>query len=166
MSADEDPGSSATRRYLVIANKTLASARLRAEIAARVAAGPSEIHLLVPQTPSPTGQMADIPEMGPVMVVTDADRARARQDATERLERMTRELADLGCPLTGEIATTDPFEAARTAFERSRFDEIILSTLPAGLSRWLKLDLPSRFERAFDVPVTALIADDDPTADS
>lgn len=39
------------------------------------------------------------------------------------------------------------------------FDEVILSTLPPGVSRWLKQDLPHRLERHFDIPVTHVIGD-------
>jgi hypothetical protein len=38
-----------------------------------------------------------------------------------------------------------------------RYDEIILSTLPPGVSRWLKLDLPRRVEQRFALPVTTVI---------
>jgi hypothetical protein len=38
--------------------------------------------------------------------------------------------------------------------ERSSFDEIIVSTLPAPVSRWLRLDLAHRLERRFHLPVT------------
>ncbi len=38
------------------------------------------------------------------------------------------------------------------------FDEIIISTLPSGISRWLGMDLPHRVERQFKLPVTTVIA--------
>ena len=37
------------------------------------------------------------------------------------------------------------------------FDEIVLSTLPPGLSRWLKLDVRHRFEQRFGLPITTVI---------
>jgi hypothetical protein len=38
------------------------------------------------------------------------------------------------------------------------FDEIVVSTLPGGISRWLKLDFPSRVARATELPVRHVIA--------
>jgi hypothetical protein len=38
------------------------------------------------------------------------------------------------------------------------FDEIIVSTLPKHVSKWLKLDLPHRVERATGKPVTHVVA--------
>jgi hypothetical protein len=49
--------------------------------------------------------------------------------------------------------------AIRDALRGHVFDGIILSTLPPGVSRWLKLDLPHRVERDFGVPVTHVVAD-------
>ena len=43
-------------------------------------------------------------------------------------------------------------------------DEIILSTLPPGISRWLKKDLPHRVEQRFALPVTTVISSRQPTA--
>lgn len=39
------------------------------------------------------------------------------------------------------------------------FNEVIISTLPVGISRWLKLDLPSRTQRMVECPVTTVEAD-------
>ena len=81
----------------------------------------------------------------------------ARQQAEQRLSTFRTMFGQLGRDLTGEIAVGDPVVAARRVFERSRFDEIIVSTLPPGLSKWLKLDLPNRFDRAFSVPVVSIV---------
>jgi hypothetical protein len=43
--------------------------------------------------------------------------------------------------------------------ERASFDEIIISTLPSSISRWLRLDLPSRVQRAHAVPVVTITVD-------
>jgi hypothetical protein len=48
--------------------------------------------------------------------------------------------------------------AIEKAVAEQQFDEIILSTLPAGVSRWLALDLPSRIRRKFHVPLTVVTA--------
>jgi hypothetical protein len=37
-----------------------------------------------------------------------------------------------------------------------------LSTLPSGVSRWLKLDLPHRVEQRFELPVTTVISQRQP----
>ena len=41
-------------------------------------------------------------------------------------------------------------------------DELILSTLPAGISRWLGMDLPKRLTRITDVPITVVITERNP----
>ncbi|MBW3562977.1 MAG: hypothetical protein KY437_10830 [Actinobacteria bacterium] len=58
----------------------------------------------------------------------------------------------------GEVGATDPVDAVKSVLERETFNEVIISTLPVGLSRWLKMDLPSRVERMVDCPVTTVEA--------
>jgi hypothetical protein len=41
---------------------------------------------------------------------------------------------------------------------RHSFDEVIVSTLPHAVSRWLKTDLPHRIERRFHLPVHVITA--------
>jgi hypothetical protein len=55
------------------------------------------------------------------------------------------------------IGDSDPAVAVHELFERERFDEVIVSTLPARVSRWLHRDLPSRV-RELGVPVTVVTA--------
>lgn len=43
------------------------------------------------------------------------------------------------------------------------FDEVIVSTLPPGASRWLRLDLLHRVERRFDLPVTHVVGEAAPS---
>ena len=50
----------------------------------------------------------------------------------------------------------------RAVIESRQIDEIIISTLPTTISRWLRQDLPSRVERKFSLPVTVVTAIDRP----
>ena len=58
----------------------------------------------------------------------------------------------------GEVGDSDPFTAISDVLSRREIDEIIVSTLPTGTSRWLRAGLPTRVRREFNVPVTAVIS--------
>jgi len=147
------------RRYLIIANKTLVSPVLEQLVHGCVAAHPCEFHVLVPQASTPTIYAVD-----PVGIIdlrldhTTSDYyADARHEAEERLDRFREAFARQGVLVTGEVGCSDPLAAARSVVERLVFDEIIVSTLPPGVSRWLKMDLVNRVQRAFKLRVTSLI---------
>lgn len=147
------------RRYLVLANRTLANPALTDLLRHKHLTEQAEFHVVVPRS-APSVLHADPATglIGPAahtMIVES--RQAARDDGQQRLRTLQRELGELGADLSGEVMLTDPITAIRTVMARSSFDEIIISTLPAGASRWLKLDLPSRVERAFNLPVTNLI---------
>jgi hypothetical protein len=57
---------------------------------------------------------------------------------------------------TGEVGEKDPIAAVRDALREHPADEIILSTLAPGISRWLGQDVPARLKAAVPVPVTVL----------
>ena len=66
--------------------------------------------------------------------------------------------AAAGSHVQGVVGATDPYEAVRQALEREKYDEVIVSTLPARVSRWLHLDLAHRIER-LGVPVSVVTAE-------
>jgi len=134
------------RNYLVVANLTLGGEHLLEQVRACIAAGPSRFHLMVPATPAQEG------------LTWSEDDARAA--AQDRLDEALRRFGELGADVDGEIGSHRPLEAIAAALAKGRFDEIILSTLPAGASRWLRMDLPHRVERSFGLPVTHVVAED------
>lgn len=144
-------------RCLIIANQTLASPGLRQIIDERDANETCEFHVLVPEPVRSTTYYGDAIGGPQIAVPDDHDRLVALQQAEERLESFRRALTHLGSRLSGEVSLLDPLNAARQVLEYAAFDEIIVSTLPLGVSRWLKLDLPARLERAFDLPVVPLV---------
>jgi hypothetical protein len=139
------------RRYLVVANQTLAGEHLVKEIRARLSAGPCLFHVLVPATAP-----------GDHAVWTEGE---AHAIAQRNLDQALETFRKLGADADGEIGDENPLGAIGDVLREQEFDEIILSTLPAGVSRWLKQDLVSRVERSFAVPVTHVVGDSEPAAD-
>jgi hypothetical protein len=78
--------------------------------------------------------------------------ARTRLDAA--LERMR----DAGLDVEGRVGDPDPVVAVMDMWDPMKFDEIIVSTLPTGSSRWLGLDLPHRLEKLTSVPVRHVVS--------
>jgi hypothetical protein len=132
------------KRYLVVANQTLGGEHLLAELRQRVSEGACSIHVLVPSSCDPTAWSH----------TEEEDDARAHQ----RLESALQRFGALGCEVTGEVAGPRTVDDIGDALRVADYDEVILSTLPPGVSRWLRMDLPRRVERAFDVPVTHVVA--------
>ena len=131
--------------YLIVANQTLASPTLAAAIEERLGRGPASFHVVVPATPIGNG------------LTWDEDRTRSA--AEERLAAIVQHLCDVGAAdATGEIGVSDPIDAAHDALMTHPADEVILSTLPPGISRWLGQDVPSRMKGALGVPVAVVTA--------
>ena len=81
----------------------------------------------------------------------------ATAQARERLSLMLDGLAALGVPVEGELGDLDPLEAIGKVCADRQFDEIIMTTLPKPVSRWLRADLPHQAQRRFGLPVTTII---------
>ena len=62
-----------------------------------------------------------------------------------------------GGPVEGIVGDPEPLNAVQDAVNLQGFDEIIVSTLPVRVSRWLRLDLPSKVG-GLGLPVTTITA--------
>ena len=136
-------------RILVVANETLAGDHLIQEVRERAAAveGECAIHLVVPASHG-TGAWTE---------------GQARSEAQARLDAGLVDFKGLASEVTGEVGDPSPVLAVSDAFighrDKGGFDEIVISTWQAGVSRWLHQDAVSRIERAHtDIPVTHLLA--------
>lgn len=134
------------RRYLIVAHKTLGGTALLDAVRDRLTAGPSAFYIVVPIT-------------HPADHFWSEGEVQAR--ATAHLEAAIERLQGLGVDhVAGEIGDTNPVHAVHQVLDRdSDFDEVIVSTLPPGVSRWLNLDVPSRLRKGGAIPVVHVIGD-------
>lgn len=116
-----------TMHLLVVANRTADSDELLAALRERAHRGPITVTVLVPQDTHGG--------YGP--------RLRAALDR----------LRDAGIEAEGMLGDTDPISAVAETWDPRRYDEIIVCTLPVGVSRWLGIDLPHRVARMTDAVV-------------
>jgi hypothetical protein len=126
---------------LVVAHQTAATEKLALAVADRARRGPSTFHLVVPRQPHGMHKVVDPQEAG-------ADEAqKVLKEALPKLSEAA------GTEVTGSIGDPEPLMAIEDAINLGDYDEIIVSTLPTRISRWLKLDLVSK-TRALGLPVT------------
>jgi nucleotide-binding universal stress UspA family protein len=78
----------------------------------------------------------------------------ARTMAGARLQHELERLREAGVEADGEVVEPTPLEAIRKIASREEIDEVIVSTLPRRLSRWIAMDLPRRIRRTTSLPVT------------
>jgi hypothetical protein len=108
-------------KVLVVANRTALSAGLEAALRARLAQGPASFTLVVPLGAAPHAQ-------------------RTARDLADRL-------CQAGLDVTAHAGDVDPVCAVLEVWSPAQFDEIIVSTLPASRSRWMRSGLVQRIER-------------------
>jgi hypothetical protein len=132
---------------LVVANQTIAGAKLLDLVRERAAQPDTSFTLVVPMTKPSSGYV----------IYDDAvrDSAQARLDLTLSYLRGEEVVA------SGEIGDEDPFTATLDAIDEYHPDEVIISTLPHASSGWLRRDLIERIEEAAGAPVTHVISDMD-----
>jgi hypothetical protein len=129
--------SSGPSRVLIVAYRTAATPLLLNAVRARANRSPCSFTLLVPR-----------PYWDP-----DTDEAVMTLElAIPLLEQAA------GGHVDGVVGNNDPFVAVREAVTNIGFDEILISTLPARVSHWLRRDLPRRVEQ-FGLRVTVVTAE-------
>lgn len=130
-------------RYLIVANQTLAADQLTEKVRQLLSEGECSFHIVVPATHAKDHAFH----------TEGGDHALAEK----RLEAALERFRAVGAEADGEVGDTNPFLAVRDCLlADGTYDGIILSTLPPGVSRWLKQDLPHRLDRTFGLPVTQL----------
>jgi hypothetical protein len=129
---------------LVLANETIGGKNLLDAIRERHARGDEpHFYVVVPQ---------QRPRHGNVIyddVVRDS--AQVRIDLALEFARSE------GIHATGEVGDQDPYNAAKDAIAEHGIDEIIVSTLPAESSGWLRRDIPERLHEETGLPVDHVV---------
>jgi hypothetical protein len=121
---------------LVVANVTASSDELLDALRERSAAGACRFTLVMPGT-------------GP--------------DRHERLDAALERMREAGLDnVEGFVGDPDPVVAVMDLWDPMKFDDIVVSTLPTGSSRWMGLDLPHRLEKLTSVPVRHVVSQPQP----
>ena len=134
----------AEARVLVVANRTAESPELLEALRTRSMHGPCVFTLLVPSTPHGIAWAADMHGGG-----DEAEEHRLAFVDELREEGLNVEAAKVGDP--------DPLAAICDECNFSTYDELIVSTLPLHVSKWLRVDLPRKARAATGLPVTHVV---------
>jgi nucleotide-binding universal stress UspA family protein len=126
-------------KVLVVANRTAGSTELLDALRERADEGSAQFHLVVPASPRGASWMFDM----------NSGHDAAEHDLDGALER----IRERGLDIDGEVGDPDPVAAVSDAAHADRYDEVIVSTLPHHLSKWLKLDASRKIAHATGLPV-------------
>ena len=137
--------STSPKRILVVAHRTAATPALIEAVRNRAARSPATFTLLVPNSAHGLHRVVDPEDQEESEAQTVLDLA------LPLLEEAVR------APVEGLIGDPEPLNAIHDAVNIHGFDEIIISTLPTRVSRWLHLDLPSKV-KGLGLPVTTITA--------
>jgi len=132
---------------LVVANQTIAGAKLLNLVQERAKEDDTSFTLVVPMTKPRSGYV----------IYDDA----VRDSAQVRLDLTLSYLRGEDVVASGEIGDEDPFTAALDAIHEYKPDEVLISTLPQSSSGWLRRDLIERIQDATSAPVTHIVSDMD-----
>jgi hypothetical protein len=143
--------SSVPARVLVVAHKTAATQPLLDAVKERSRQGQCVFTLLVPNTTHGLHKVVDPEEQS-------ANEAQAVLDQALPLLSQAS-----GSRVEGIVGDADPVAAVHDAINLRGFDEVIVSTLSARVSRWLKLDLPSKIS-GMGLPVSTVTPEEEVAA--
>jgi hypothetical protein len=132
-------------RVLVVAHKTAATPALLDAVRERAAKGDATFTLLVPKPTHGLDTLADPEDVG--------------MDEGEQVLALALPLLEeaAGGPVEGKVGVSSPMEAIADAVNIDGYDEVIISTLPSRVSRWLHIDLPRKVA-GLGLPVTTVTA--------
>jgi hypothetical protein len=129
---------------LVVANRTAECPELLEALRARAVQGPCEFTLLVPSTPHGLAWAADMHAGG--------------EEAEQHRQAFVDELREEGLNVAdAKVGDPDPLAAIQDECNFHEYDELIVSTLPLKISKWLHVDLPRKAGAATGLPVTHVI---------
>jgi hypothetical protein len=132
-------------RVLVVANRTAESPELLEALRARTVRGPCEFTLLVPSTPHGLAWAANTQDAG-------------NEEAEQHRKAFLEELREAGLDVAGaKVGDPDPLAAICDECNFNDYDELIVSTLPLKISKWLHVDLPRKAEAATGLSVTHVV---------
>jgi hypothetical protein len=134
-------------RVLVVAHKTAATPPLLEAIRERALRGPCRFTLLVPNATHGLHKVVDPEDQNAKEAATVLDRALPAVSEAA------------GMPVEGIVGDPDPIAAVQDALNLRGFDEVMISTLSPRISRWLRLDLPSKIA-GMGLPVTTVTPKD------
>jgi hypothetical protein len=120
---------------LVVANQTADSEELLSRLKARRGDGGAEFTLLLPAVPGA-----------------------APDESRRRLDQVLEAMRGAGLEVEGTIGDCNPLTAIRETWDPAKFDEVVVSTLPTGVSKWLQIDLPHQVERVTGMPCEHVVA--------
>jgi hypothetical protein len=125
------------KNILVVANVTATSDELCSHLTERAKHEPAAFTILVPATSAAGGHAA----------------------AQEQLEAVVARLRGVGLEVEGSVGDRNPIVAVSEAWDPRRYDEIVMSTLPIGASKWLHAGLPERISKLTGALVTLIVAE-------
>jgi hypothetical protein len=135
-------------KVLVVANRTAESPELLDALRARAVQGPCEFTLLVPSTPHGIAWAADMHSGG--------------EEAEEHRRAFIDELRAEGLDVAeAKVGDPDPLAAVSDECNFHEYDEVIVSTLPLKISKWLRVDLPRKVKAATGLPVTHVVGSEE-----